>query len=157
MSTPIYKSLILAAMFLLASCEDRTKENTTLAAAEQEAAQTAANDGKIECAVSKAIDFTRSCQTERIAGNGEKLLVIRHPDGGFRRFKILDNGKGLIAADGFDKVSIKILDDGLIEVETGGDRYQLPAMVKISEVPVPNAAIPETADAAESPATAATK
>ena len=35
-------------------------------------------------------------------GENGKMLVIRHPNAGFRRFNILTDGRGLSPADGFD-------------------------------------------------------
>ena len=56
--------------------------------------------------------------------------VVRHPDGGFRRFNILTDGRGLAPADGFDETNIKILGGGMIEVSSGDDIYRLPADIK---------------------------
>jgi hypothetical protein len=61
------------------------------------------------------------------------MLVIRHPDGGFRRFDILTDGRGLAPADGFDETTIKILEGGMIEVKSGDDAYRLPAAIKGGE------------------------
>ncbi len=74
--------------------------------------------------------FERVCTTEQIAGNEGKILVIRHPDGGFRRFDILTDGRGLAPADGFDETKISLLSDGMIEVSSGDDKYRLPAQIK---------------------------
>jgi hypothetical protein len=90
----------------------------------------AAADGKIECAVSGAKELTRSCFTEKISGSDGQSLIIRHPNGGFRRFKILTDGRGLQTAEGAEKLSIKVLDGGKIEANIAGDRYQLPAQIK---------------------------
>lgn len=89
-----------------------------------------AADGKIDCAVSGQKELTRSCLTEKISGTDGQSLIIRHANGGFRRFKILTDGRGLKAAEGAEKISITLLDNGKIEVIVAGDRYQLPAQIK---------------------------
>jgi hypothetical protein len=59
------------------------------------------------------------------------MLVVRHPDGGFRRFKILTDGRGLLPADGIDPdFKIKVLPNGMIEVKSMDDTYRLPAAIK---------------------------
>ncbi|MEP7349038.1 MAG: hypothetical protein ABI668_03700 [Sphingorhabdus sp.] len=129
MFMPISKPLLLAAACIsLASCGRSDDE----ASKEVEAAtdQEAAFDGKIECALAGSVAFARTCTTERIAGADGQLLVIRHVDGGFRRFRILTDGRGLAPADGFDETRIDVLDGGMIEVSSGDDKYRLPAQIK---------------------------
>ncbi|MFC4292151.1 hypothetical protein ACFOWX_06960 [Sphingorhabdus arenilitoris] len=135
MSMPTYeKAAILAALCLLSACNKG--DDKALEKAEEQAAQQAADNGKIECALAGATEFTRSCESERIAGPNGQIAVIRHPDGGFRRFKILTDGKGLAAAEGADLVKITPISGDEIEVAIADDRYRLPANVK------PNAAKP---------------
>ncbi len=111
-------------MALLAACGGNGE---TLEDAEREAASEA---GKIECALAGGSDFQRVCTTETVATDSGRMLVIRHPDGGFRRFDILTDGRGLAPADGFDETSIRILGGGMIEVRSGDDAYRLPAAIK---------------------------
>ncbi len=121
-------ALILSGALLLSSCGG---EKTTLADAEKAADNEAAADGKVECALAGRTEFSRSCFTERVTGPEGQLLVIRNPDGGFRRFKILGGGKGLEPADGFDdSFRIKLIDEDRIEVASGDDLYRLPAAIK---------------------------
>ncbi|WP_373475112.1 hypothetical protein [Sphingorhabdus sp.] len=98
--------------------------------AENKADEEAALNGKIECALSGSRLFERTCTTEQISASGGDILVIRHPDGGFRRFDILTDGRGLAPADGFDETRIDLLSEGLIEVSSGDDKYRLPAQIK---------------------------
>ena len=98
--------------------------------AENSADEQAALDGKIECALAGSDAFRRTCTTEQIAGTEGTILVIRHADGGFRRFDILTDGRGLAPADGFDETKIRLLNDDLIEVSSGDDKYRLPAQIK---------------------------
>ncbi len=93
-----------------------------------------AADGKIDCAVSGQKELTRSCLTEKISGRDGQSLIIRHANGGFRRFRILTDGRGLQAAEGAEKIAITVLDNGKIEVVVAGDRYQLPAQIKASKI-----------------------
>tara|TARA_R110000850_G_scaffold272061_1_gene406880 strand:- start:1105 stop:1536 length:432 start_codon:yes stop_codon:yes gene_type:complete len=127
MSTRI--SSILALSLALTACENRP-DNKVLAEAEERAASRAGDDGKIECAIDGASEFTRDCYTERLVGENGVTMIIRHPDGGFRRFNILTDGHGLEAADGFDKARVSIVEDGKILVSVGPDQYLLPAQFK---------------------------
>lgn len=98
--------------------------------AEKETDEEAALSGKIECALSGSSLFERTCTTEQIPGSEGYILVIRHPDGGFRRFDILTDGRGLSPADGFDETRINLIEEGMIEVTSGDDKYRLPAQIK---------------------------
>jgi hypothetical protein len=122
-------ALLIAATLSLSSCGRDSEAD--LKAAEGETAKEAALAGKIECALAGKPDFDRNCTTERVSGPEGQLLVIRHPDGGFRRFAILTDGRGLAPADGFDAdFKIKVLPNGMIEVRSVDDIYRLPATIK---------------------------
>lgn len=86
-------------------------------------AQGAGTGDLVECRV--AGRWARDCGAER-DGN---LLTLRHPDGGFRRLRILSDGRGLEAADGSEAARIKIVDGQRIEVTVGADAYRLPAQI----------------------------
>lgn len=94
----------------------------------QAAQASAAN--RIECALAGSKSFERVCTTEVVPGEKQQMLVVRHPDGGFRRFNILTDGRGLEPADGFDETTIKIIGGGMIEVISADDSYHLPASIK---------------------------
>mgnify|MGYP000539543169 CR=1 FL=1 len=85
---------------------------------------------QIECALDGATEFARECTRTLIPGEKSDQLVIEGPDGSFRRFVILTDGRGLEAADGAEQPAISIRDDNRIEVGIGGDRYLLPARMK---------------------------
>jgi hypothetical protein len=125
--------LALTLALALAACGGNSAED--LKNAEKDADEAAALDGKIECALAGSVTFERNCTTEQIAGSEGKILVIRHPDGGFRRFDILTDGRGLAPADGFDETRISLLSDGMIEVSSGDDKYRLPAQIKGQNAP----------------------
>ena len=131
MSMPISKAICLLATLSLAACGGN--ESESLEQAEASADEAAALDGKVECALAGSNIFERICTTERIAGADGQILVIRHADGGFRRFKILTDGRGLAPADGFDETKIALIENGMIEVSSGDDKYRLPAQIKASE------------------------
>jgi hypothetical protein len=129
MYMPISKPfLTLLATLSLTACGGNDAE--TLKEAEESADEAAALDGKVECALAGSATFERTCTTERIAGADGQILVIRHADGGFRRFKILTDGRGLAPADGFDETKIALIENGMIEVSSGDDKYRLPAQIK---------------------------
>ena len=136
MSMPISKAIcLLAATLSLAACGGNEAE--TLEQAEASADEAAALDGKVECALAGSNIFERTCTTERIANADGQMLVIRHADGGFRRFRILTDGRGLAPADGFDETKIALVENGMIEVTSGDDKYRLPAQIKASETAAP--------------------
>ncbi len=135
MSMPIFRRASLAFVCIsLAACGKQNDQ--AIEDAEAVTDQQAALDGRIECALAGSSAFERTCTTERIAGADGQLLVIRHQDGGFRRFRILTDGRGLAAADGFDETKISLLDGGLIEVSSGDDKYRLPAQIKGKEAEI---------------------
>lgn len=127
MSLRISSLILLAA---LAGCNGKPKGATSLAEAEQQAAASRAEDGRVSCATNGGDSFAEDCSIEQSAGPDGTILTIRHADGGFRRLAIAKDGRGVIAADGADPAVVVPLAEGLIEVRIGGDRYRLPATVK---------------------------
>ena len=85
-------------------------------------------DDLIECALAGAAAFARDCAVEQVPEEGKLYLVVRHPDGGFRRFEVLTDGRGLAAADGAQAAQVAVHGEG-IEVAVGTDRYRFPATV----------------------------
>jgi hypothetical protein len=118
-----------ALLMLLAGCGGPGGADS-LAEAEQQAAASRAEDGRIACAVGGATSFADNCSIEQSAGEEGTILTIRHPDGGFRRLAIARDGRGVIAADGAETAIVKPIAEGLIEVQLGDARYRLPATVK---------------------------
>ena len=82
-------------------------------------------EGMADCAIGAQAGWTRNCAIER-AGD---FITFRHADGGFRRFKILTDGRGLESADGAEPADVAIIGKGAIEVSAGEDRYRLPAII----------------------------
>ena len=87
-------------------------------------------DERIDCAPEGTADLARACTVERLQGADGTVLTIRHPDGGFRRLLVTDDGRGVIAADGAEEAAVSLVGDALIEVRLAGHRYRLPATVK---------------------------
>ena len=122
MSTRISSALALA---LLAACQREPAGAVP--------AQAAAEDSAIYCALHGDDAFAKRCSVERVHAEDGLQLVVRHPDGGFRRFDVLTDGKGLATADGAQMAQVAVQGGG-IEVAVGADRYRFPATV------VPNGA-----------------
>ena len=84
---------------------------------------------EIACALGGSDVFADACEVGRSRQDRTLYLVVRHPDGAFRRFEVLTDGHGLATADGAD-VAETMLDNGMLEVGVGEDRYLFPATVK---------------------------
>lgn len=92
-----------------------------------------ANAERIVCALNDAKTFTSACELERTGQDGKSSLIIRHPDGSFRRFEVLADGHSLATTDGADKV--EVTPNGKdTEITVADDHYLLPA-------PAPSAAV----------------
>lgn len=83
----------------------------------------------IDCRLASASRFERICTIERTESADGKVIVARAPDGGFRRFLIVRDGRGVIAADGAEPVAVKPGDARHIDVAAGDMVYRLPAKV----------------------------
>lgn len=128
MSSLTFKTHCAALLFAaLAGCGDdaKTSQQSGIDAVRQ-----AQDDGKVECALAGSTKFERTCSTEQITTNGAVMLVLRHPGGGFRRFNVLTDGRGLAPAEGFDETRILLLNGSMIELSSGDDKYRLPAQIK---------------------------
>ncbi|WBO21472.1 hypothetical protein [Sphingomonas abietis] len=98
-------------------------------------ADAAAKAASVPCALAGAQSFTAHCTIERMVSGDGLVLVVHHPDGGFRRLLVATDGRGVMTADGSDQASVTVVDPGTIEVGVGGDRYRLPATVKGQALP----------------------
>jgi hypothetical protein len=117
----IFNAILLT--FLLSACG----ETSTATGA-------ASNADTIMCAVSGATDFEAACQLEQSQTETGLLLTVRHPGGGFRRLQVVQDGRGVTAADGADTATILLRGTKEIEVSIAGDRYLLPANTKMPEL-----------------------
>jgi len=83
----------------------------------------------IDCALDGSATFEKLCAVERAKQGGVLTLVVRHPDGSFRRFEVLDDGRGLTVADGAQQ-AVTAYVEGFAEVSVERDRYRFPATRK---------------------------
>lgn len=118
MSMRIYSAALLTIM--LSACGDAGTATGAAPAADT-----------IMCAVSGATDFEPVCQLEQSQTETGLLLTVRHPGGGFRRLQVVQDGRGVIAADGADTAIITLRGTKEIEVVIAGDKYLLPATAKM--------------------------
>ncbi len=88
--------------------------------------QAAAGAQRIECALGEGAEFADDCLVERSASGDTRVVTVRHPDGGFRRFEQVDDGRGLVIADGAEEAD-SILSGDVLQVSVGQDRYRFPA------------------------------
>lgn len=110
--------ILLPAMLALAGCGSG------------ETALADPHDGRIECRIGEAQEFERFCSIETAESDAGPTLVVRKPDGGFRRLRVTGDGRGVVAADGAEQAQVTIIADDRIEVSIGGDTFRLPATVR---------------------------
>ncbi len=79
----------------------------------------------IDCSLGGAGGFGRDCSMERVEQGGASFVIVRHPDGAFRRFELGVPGYGLVTADGAQQAEVTNL-GGYVEVRVDSDRYHLP-------------------------------
>ena len=115
----------MVALIALTGCGGEASKPGNLVGAAEETEADPVDDGKADCRIGGAEEWASDCMVER-AG---EMLTIRHGDGGFRRFRVLADGRGLEAADGAEVAVVKIVGDQQIEVAAGADRYRLPAQI----------------------------
>jgi hypothetical protein len=141
-------SSVLAFALLATACGGRSADENasqpevnSLAEAEASVKKKQEDDGLVVCAVNGATAFSRVCQVERSEDERGLILTLRHPDGGFRRLLVTKDGRGVIAADGSEPAVVAALSDREIEVVLAGNKYRLPATVKLPQAaPAPAAA-----------------
>ena len=80
----------------------------------------------IDCAVAGSQVFAPDCKVEQVG----PYLVVHHKDGAFRRLRKVDDGQGVVTADGVEDTRVSWIPDGRLEVSVGQDRYRFPAKVK---------------------------
>lgn len=124
-----------AALFLmplaLGACEKRGG-NTDAGTA---ATTAAANTTSVPCALHGTDVFQTNCPVERIISADGLVLVVHHPDGGFRKLLVTTDGRGVVTADGSEGAMVSVASPNTIEVAVGEDRYRLPATVQGQTLP----------------------
>ena len=78
----------------------------------------------IECALGPGTGFAQDCAIERSQEGGVYKMIVRHPDGGFRRFEVNASNE-IMASDGAD-TAVVALKGAVAEVAVGEDRYRIP-------------------------------
>lgn len=86
----------------------------------------AVEDTGVRCALAGAKAFAADCTREVSKGADGEIWTIRQPDGGFRRFVLIDGGTRIATADGAEEVRTERSGADL-EVRVGRDRYLFPA------------------------------
>lgn len=89
----------------------------------------AAGDEHIVCAVGGAGKLAEVCAVERSVKDGMLTLIVRHPDGAFRRFDVMTDGSGLAVTDGAEPAQSRLV-NGKLDVTVGDDRYLFPVTTK---------------------------
>ncbi|NNC72158.1 MAG: hypothetical protein HKN78_04695 [Sphingomonadaceae bacterium] len=89
-----------------------------------------AESGLVNCAVGGESGFRPVCTIEQVQSDEGVILTLRHPDGGFRRLLVTNDGRGVIAADGAEPAEVTPMSGNQIEVVIADDRYRLPATVR---------------------------
>ncbi|MFN3468444.1 MAG: hypothetical protein ACK4G2_00810 [Novosphingobium sp.] len=90
----------------------------------------------IDCQLAGAAKFAPDCFVQDSRVGDRRFLIVQHRDGAFRRFEMVDDGRGVIAADGADEATARWSAEGVLEVTVAGDRYRFPAQVK-ADAPQP--------------------
>lgn len=109
---------LLLVPFILAACSSPS-----------EPPPEAKGDENIACAIGGSAELRQVCSAEWLVKDGRQSLIVRHPDGAFRRFDLRPDGSGLAAADGAEPAQ-SVLRDGKFDVTVGADRYLVPLAVK---------------------------
>ena len=117
------RTFSLGLALVLVACRGGDDDRSAAIAPDGRVVEARTDNKRIDCALSGAASFATVCTVER---NDGTLLVLRHPDGGFRRITLASD-KSIDAADGSEAQLGKTLPDGRFELTLGNDRYRLPA------------------------------
>lgn len=132
-------SLVSALLLLgLAGCERKAEQQVAQQVEAERATKltaepgTTAGDERISCALASSEQLAPVCRIERSQSERGTVLTMRHPDGGFRRLLVVQDGRGVLAADGAEPAQVTLVGGKEIDVAIGRDRYRLPALRKAS-------------------------
>ncbi|MEZ5743220.1 MAG: hypothetical protein R3D89_05680 [Sphingomonadaceae bacterium] len=120
----LYRTIPLALAAALGACSPQPDRSPGNAADSGEGGEDA-----IACAIGGMSRYQATCGVERSLADGRLELTVRHPDGAFRRFVVLDDGHGLAVADGAHQAVTRYV-DGHAEVAIENDRYRFPATTR---------------------------
>lgn len=113
----------LVFLFCLVACDGQV-------GGAREADATAEESTPILCLVDGATEFAPRCTSRQSPGERGNVLTVSSPNGGFHRLLITRDGRGVVAADGAEPATVKLLGEDMIEVGIGSDRYRLPATIR---------------------------
>jgi hypothetical protein len=105
-------------LLILTACSGNTAPPATAEGAEH-----------IACALGGDQTFKPVCAVERAQSEGKLVLIVRHPDGAFRRFDVLGGGQGLALSDGAETAQVAMAGTDL-EVAVRLDKYRFPVTAK---------------------------
>jgi hypothetical protein len=128
MSSRISSTLSLLLCLAACSVKGSEGEGTPATGEAGEAVGLAGAPKAVSCALGGADEYKQDCEVERYERDGNRYVVLRHPDGGFRRLIESDGGKRFTAADGADTAEVTP-NGAQIEVSVGEDSYLFPAPV----------------------------
>ena len=77
----------------------------------------------ISCALGGATDFTGECRLVEVGDGSANYLIMRHPDGGFRRLARAETVSGLAEFDGAQEAESWREGDAVV-LAIGEDRYR---------------------------------
>lgn len=121
--------LPLAAALLLCAC-NQAPDNSRIAEVEADQVRAAADAGRIFCALAGEPNFRLDCTMDRMTSDEGATLVLGRADAGYRRFRVMTDGRGVVAADGAEPARVALIDNGMIEVAVAQDRYRIPATIR---------------------------
>ena len=114
------------AALLLAACSVKGEQGQAGPSAGATAAASAsAAPETVSCALKGATAYKDQCTVEHSQSEGKQFIVLRHPDGGFRRLEELEPGKRYKSVDGADEVAVDANGNDL-ELTVGDDHYLFP-------------------------------
>ena len=84
----------------------------------------------VPCALAGSGPLDQSCSVVRERAQRGVLLTLTAPDGGFRRWLVTNDGRGVVPADGAEPARVTLRDGNRAEIAIAGERYLLPARTR---------------------------
>jgi hypothetical protein len=95
----------------------------------------------VACRMGAGQAFAPQCHAEWREGEGDaRILILHHPDGGFRRLLVSGDGKRVNVADGSEALQVANGKAGEVELSVGDVAYQMSAASLRSGNPHPGTA-----------------
>ena len=110
-------------MIVLLSACGPVRDKTAEAKVEAEKAAYANAEAAIPCELLGQTSFAPVCRIDRAYTQDGLFPTVRHPDGGFHRLLVTNDGRGVVAADGAETAEVTPIAAHQIEVAVVmGDR-----------------------------------